>query len=762
MNKKKSRRLLAVLTAWLMVVQMAAPTLVLAEELPEEPEPVMEMETGAAEAEAEAAGVVNTTAVESELEVVVESVEGEQETVPFDLSEPEAATEAGDLREDWQADKDATESSSLELSVQNEAKVAVTASASANTGNNIQVSELPKTETKMVTGEAVAVANAVGVVNTTLVNSELEVGSLVILTPYEGNVVMDPLRLTANEVEGMLRAGSLQLKIDNAGQVVVKASAQATTGGNVQETNASALLETGEAVALSSTAAVVGLTAINAQIVEILVQNLWLWEGMIYNWEYPGSVQAPGELFGLGSAGSIGGCSGECYQDVSIAVENSAQVEVVAEAIANTGGNTQQTTGKATMKTGSAYAGATATAVVNTTLVNSRLSLLHLLLFAPWKGDLIFAYPDLVTTVSAPTEVEEGEAIVYSIAVTNVGHKRAANLAYGYRITNDEHLVGNEERTVQTLGPGEVIEWTVEFDTSGRGGHLVTLSAVAQGTETEVSESNNTARAVTMVRPRSQAESTKKENNQEVPVLRLAGGHNAGGGVYAGDGVRYSWKATNEGPITAHEVLLIQEFYSPAGRLLSQAGGPVGELALNQVKNVSFVMTPSPELLPAEYYTVSYLVARNDDGVETKSNVVELPVRLIARGEGLVSRVAAAEGSGQAEDGEEVLGASMEEEACQECQALPWYLGVAVGSAAYYVASRRRLDGWKVFRWGLTLPLTGYAGLLWVSKDCAQGLVLTESLGIWCRYFLPISYGGYGVIGAIIRKTAPLFAPLKT
>lgn len=73
----------------------------------------------------------------------------------------------------------------VDIEIDNQAEVVTIASASAITGENLQVQEGATGEAKMSTGTAVALANGVTVANTTLINSELEVGTISVVTPWE-------------------------------------------------------------------------------------------------------------------------------------------------------------------------------------------------------------------------------------------------------------------------------------------------------------------------------------------------------------------------------------------------------------------------------------------------------------------------------------------------------------------------------------------------------------------------------------------------
>jgi len=756
-TRKHQQKLAAVLSAWLVVVQAISPGLVLAEELPgemiEEHEPAgarQELVTGDAVAEAISETEIATTAVESEVETSVVNVGGETDVTPFALQEPgeasggvEAAEEL--VSEEASAAAEITGARERGIEVENQTQVEVETVAIADTGHNQQEAE-GEGEQIMETGDAAAVANSVTLVNTTLVNSQLQVGVINVLSAWDGDVILDPLEEGGELVWG---AGIAGLTINNEGTVEIITEASATTGGNSQAGGEEQSLTTGAAMALASSYTQSGLTMTNAQLLQILGENLWMWTGKIYNWEYPGSVSDPSDLWG--QTGQEQGCT-DCA--TRIGVNNQTEVTVVTRAEASTGGNSQVGATTQTMQTGNALAAATSTTLVNTTLINSKLTLLHLMLFDEWSGNLVFAYPDLEVKATAPEQVQEGEEISYTVTVTNLGQKKAVGVSWDYLVTNDEHEVDKGGAEKGELLPGESLSATVGIGTEGRGGHTVKLVAQASGTNTESSASNNWVEVTTLVvaREATQEEEDQEPGEPEETTLALSGQNNAGEGVYLGDGVRYEFIAENLGPVRAMEIMLTQAFYTPEGELISEVKGLVGELALNERARIDFVMTPKPPLTAGSYYTISYLTGKSDQGVELVSNGVINQIPILARLTGqLVGQVQAAEGprsDANADVAGEVLGA---DNSCQDCQAWPWYWGVGLGSLAYFWVSRKRKGFGQIVRWGLTIPLTGYAGVLWQHPDCRQGLVLLASLGIWCRWYLPIAYGLYGLTGLVSR-----------
>lgn len=233
------------------------------EEAPEETANAeLEMDTGTAVAVAESVGVVNTTLVESEIEVATEVVkETEGDMVPFAM-EKEATNSA----------EPESNEGGVNIEIDNQAEVVTIASASAITGENLQVQEGATGEAKMSTGTAVALANGVTVANTTLINSELEVGTISVVTPWEGDLILEQMKGENGSFFKLIGG----IDISNSGEVYSETTAEAITGENVQQASGSAVMETGDGVALASNKTVVNTTLIGVDVFELLIENLFL------------------------------------------------------------------------------------------------------------------------------------------------------------------------------------------------------------------------------------------------------------------------------------------------------------------------------------------------------------------------------------------------------------------------------------------------------------------------------------------------------
>lgn len=692
----------------------------------------LEMETGTAVAVAESVGVVNTTLVESEIEVATEVVkETEGDIVPF-VMEKEATNSA-----EPESNEGGNEEG-VDIEIDNQAEVVTIASASAITGENLQVQEGATGEAKMSTGTAVALANGVTVANTTLINSELEVGTISVVTPWEGDLILE--QMSGEEGSFFKLIGGID--ISNTGEVYSETTAEAVTGENVQQASGSATMETGNGVALASNKTMVNTTLIGVDVFELLVENLFLWSGGIRNWEHAGSWTDP--LTMLAGAGK-GECEADgCINEVEI--ENEAKVTTVAQATAVSGGNTQVTNGDASMVTGPAYAGASTTNIVNTTLIDSRYRVLQMLLFSPWKGDLVFAYPDLVAGLQVPGEVKAGEILRFKAGVVNEGYKKMVDSKLRVLVSDGTKIVLDQERGVGDLDVNESREEEFELKVDS-GWQKLMVRVEATGSEADENESNNWAEAEVSILEQVDGAGGSGEESEAEASLALTGGNNIGEYVYGGDGVRYQFKVCNEGPSGTNELMMIQRFFNQDGVWLGEMELPLGELESGKCRNVNFVFTVPP--VAGEYYTETVVKGMAGGRTEIFSNTINDPLPVRGRLASLiVSEAAAQEGSilGGSED--MVLGDQDSASVCANCNPWPWYGLSVVLSLSYYWLNSKKKDMRRRYGLGMAAPLLAYGGLWLSNAGCRDGLLLLSKSGLWCRWFLVMALVMYGAIMA--------------
>lgn len=738
---KKIKKIFVLLIILTITLNPLVFAVALAEEAVLTTEPAVSVSTAVSE--------TNTTSQDSSIDTEVVVIDSQTEPVvtPFPLSSPTLTPSATpslsptpDPSTSPIPSPTPSPSPSGSITVENQATSETQSAASSDTGQNDQETT---GDGAVTTGDAVALATATSLTNTTLIDSIIQVGVIAILSGWNGDIVIDP----PAQNQGSTGGATTVAVTNSATSVETETIASVSTGDNSQIASGSANMETGEAIALTQSNVVVNTTLVGADIFTLNPSNLWLWTGSILNWEGPGSINDPSAISNISST-----VQGECNQgcETDLSVINEAEVKTSAIASASTGDNTQIASGSAEMTTGNAYAGAVSTVIVNTTLVNSRYRLLSLLLFSPWSGNLIFAYPDLQVMASAPAQVYEGEQIPYNVTIKNRGYAKASKIDLLKKITNSEQLVYEHQENWDSIGPGESIVSTFSFPTDGRGGHTIRLAATATNGSLEESSANNAATTSTIVLSRPSNSSGTGADSTEVPTLRLSSLTNINEFVYPGDGVTFDLTIVNDGPISARNLRLTQIFYSPSGTAISTFQGKIGELSLNQRKTIRFVMALGSTLPAGTYHTEAYVYGESEHGAATNSNTVSNILKLKLKS--LITKTipgTVTPALAMTPEDTRVLGAAIASSdpiRCNQCTSFPWYIAITLGSMIYYTTTFRHKNYAQSMRFGLALPLSAYVGLLMSNPGCSHGISMLSGAASACQWFLPIAIAIYLVI----------------
>lgn len=607
------------------------------------------METGDAVAVAESAVLTNSNVINSEMEVASANVTEEEGDIIVDLEEEEASSEADLVKE-------------TEIEIKNEAEAEVTTTATANTGGNSQETELGDGEeasesATMTTGDAVAVASSTVLTNTNLIESQLEVLLINLMTEYEGNIVLPSLEELMADIEGEA-VGELNVKVENEAEVKTETTTKANSGENEQKTGDEAEMETGSATAVSNSYSLTNTTLINTLLFDLWINNAGSWMGQIYNWMEPGSVMEAAErLF------YMSGTTETNKDSLKVEIENEAEVEVTTTATANTGGNSQKTDGEASMTTGNAYAISNTTTITNTNLINSSLFIGGINILDGWSGNLIFAYPDLVAEVTAPTEVVEGETINYQIRVKNNGYASDTGVAGSYTIMEGGDGLNSGSDDWGTIPLRSEVNGGLNQSTDGLAGKTVVMRYEVSGEKTEERLTNNWVEVETRVVARNGdgGDNDGSDEETDAPVLQITAKNNVEDFVYAGDIVTYDVTITNTGPTFAKKVILIQTFHPPSGEELSGFEVEVGDLDIGESKEVTFQIQVFDTTESGDYYTISWAKGYSVTDESVDSNKVNNPIKVVARGglvAGIMNEVApdVLASSGQIGETDQVLG----------------------------------------------------------------------------------------------------------
>jgi len=400
------------------------------EEVPPKEETITVVETGDAVAVSDTTNEVNTNVTDTEAEdggagtttpeiIVPEedpSTDAQDEgmattTPPVIVPEEEVATTTPSVIGTENEEEAASSTPPTDITIENEndAEVDNIEGIDAETGENEANNN---SNTIIETGDAIAVANVINVVNTNIVNSD---GFLVFLSNLFGTEGLYDLRkwfVDGGEGGGCdLEAcdGSnttLNVNNDNNATINNTVVVRSSTGGNESNNNdGSAVIVTGNAYAAANV-----INVANTNIVDstYLLLNLNNFGDLSENLVLP-SRNFFERVFNRGSS--------VAQRGTSVVNNNRANIENRIGVVADTGGNEANGNGGiSSILTGDVNSSASVTNVVNTNILNTDSFNLLIRVHGNWTGS-IFGLPDGINWERTPfgvrlfnnPEIEDGE-----------------------------------------------------------------------------------------------------------------------------------------------------------------------------------------------------------------------------------------------------------------------------------------------------------------------------------------------------------------
>lgn len=629
---------------------------------------------------------------------------------------------------------DATESGLIVASVENTATLDNTVAATANTGDNASNGG---TDTTIQTGNAYAAANAVNLVNTTVVDSTALFGIINIFGQQSSDIVLPRPEFfsPSGEEDGPLT----YLQLDNSAYVLDTTAAYANTGLNTASLlGGSNSIQTGQAIALSNTLMLVNFTLVDGSWYSLIINNLGGWSGNILGWSTPDTTQeatvgsaaltadAPEEE----SQGGYGG--GSSNSNVVFHGENDANVQNTVTASANTGLNTVvQEGGTSVIQTGVAKSVANLVNLVNTTIMQSRFFMSIINIFGEWTGNVVFAYPNLVVGITQDhDQVQTGGTLVYTIHYGNTGNDIARNVYLeitcpeGFEVGDPsvapashegQHLAWN----IGSLQPGEEgsidipvhIPEDYEFSSpqaagfrllpqayaaENERGAVVDTHAAIDTEDTDADTSDNSITVATYVyqpmeeqdEQPSEQQDTQSEDHR-LPTLTLSAANNVSDFVYPGDTVSFELKIRNESDVASYNTRVSHKLYTERGEFLGNLEYSLGTVEPGKGGTLSFglVIPNSGTARNGVYRTISVVSGYGPGGEQVSSPEAVTEFNVHVKPVTLVPTV-------EAQEPAEVLGVSTSDPVCDdqpvdEKDVLPYILLFLISS--YMLIRRMRL-----------------------------------------------------------------------
>lgn len=352
----------------------------------------------------------------------------------------------------------------------------VTNDNSASVTNNVDVLAMSGGNTitgagtsTITTGDAVAAANVLNVVNTNLTNSQYLLLVLNNFTQMQGDLVLPGKSFFENffSNNGGDTAGNISVANANSASIGNNATTVAATGDNTVAGASSSTISTGEAATVTNTVNEVNQNSTGGTRVYLLINVPGTWAGNVFSappglkWE-----QTPDGLLLTESSAPQGfdGCAdcGNSDAPSTIANANSANVQNNIQVFALTGSNEIDANGgSGGISTGNAVAATNVVNLVNTNIVGQNVLFAIINVLGNWQGNLAFGQPDLWTGLQAKLDnnpLVEGNLIHYTVTVKNNGTADATNVVV--RTADSDPYVTVTDAGGGTMD-GDSVSWTI-------------------------------------------------------------------------------------------------------------------------------------------------------------------------------------------------------------------------------------------------------------------------------------------------------------
>lgn len=571
----------------------------------------VKIDTGNSKAWANVVNLINANIVGSDFAVIALDVVGDSD-------------DEIDLNKVWQDILALDESGSLtygeEISLNNlrltilninQAELTNDVNVTAATGGNT-VADSGNAEVR--SGDAVAAANLVNVVNANILGGKFVIGMINILGNYRGNII-----LPRKELFGTGKGGARLLAWVNQNEAVVEnnAAAEANTGGNSSEGSGNLTTTTGDATAVANVFSVTNTDIMANNWMFLLFNNLGEWEGKIVNWDSPGAeTQA-----GTGSTILQMGLLDTEDEEAGTIVENRnvAVVKNQITATADSGNNSViNSNGDVTIVTGRARAVANIFNLVNTNVFGSRWLWGTINILGKWVGHTIFAYPDVAVTISADEALTEPNGEVgFTVNYRNMGYDLAKGVRLSLSLPPGWEALGDIGWDLGDLPRGGNGEVSARARASSAEG-AVSVSASVSTSDPESDMGNNTATANVSVVAVAEANSGGTDPRQ--PCLEITAKNNVNKFVFPGDTITYEVVVRNRCDVRADNSRLVQKLFSAGGQYIGQMTFGLGRIEAFRSGKLNFGLVVPKKLGGGVFATIARASGEAPNHDEVVSN----------------------------------------------------------------------------------------------------------------------------------------------
>jgi hypothetical protein len=416
---------------------------------------------------------------------------------------------------------------------------------------------------------------------------------------------------------------------DNETIVADTVFAEAATGDDsVSADSGDSDIATGSSLAIADSRTVADVNVVGDRWVYFLFNNFGTWIGEVIDGD---GMFADGNpfMYAVGADTSPVPSEDGSASVVSLSDRNLAVLENRVSASARTGGNAvSDAEGDVSVDTGDATALAGVFNLANVNVVGNDWLFGVFNNFGVWRGNIVFAYPDVAVTIDADRDVVvPGSGASYRVSVVNAGLADAEGLRVSGSFPDG---FGGIPDVPETLHPGEGFFFDVEgtVDDLPSGTILsATVSAETEGVETH-KENNDASDSMTIESVRAEVSEwdffdsdTDADNDgyDDVFVASLELSREDGSGTVVSGGGHVSANITvrNDGDETIRDVAVEDVISDPSGRDIASLFFPVGDLYPGEGAIIEYEILVPIGSDPGSYRTVA--VASGDEAESDRS-----------------------------------------------------------------------------------------------------------------------------------------------
>ncbi len=544
------------------------------------------------------------------------------------------------------------------ISQKNEAEVNNNATVIANSGNNSVDENVG--DVLIVSGNAIALANVINLVNTTLIGSNFLITVINVDGSTLGDIILPSPTMFQNGNNSQV--GGLVFN-ENGALVNNSIQAQSNSGFNNILGGGESNLTSGDAVSSSNNNNWINING-SSDLFLLTINTLGAWNGNIYNWSEPGSVETGGSVTTFSIGGGVGGSGPNFFAVVDL--ENNAVVNNNIVAQADSGNNNiNNNSGSAGIITGNAIALVNLLNIVNTNFWGSNWFYGIINIVGNWNGNAIFAYPDLsIDVLQEKDSVEVGEEFFYTLVVKNEGYEDVFDATVEVNLDDSVEYLGDNSGIGSGID-GNKVRWNIGHIGARKGGSFqIKLRALKNKPTATVSgwklvktawaaedyeeiesimrASVNTNQIESNLLNNSSSTQTKiiiyklfdnsgnvggdsgsedGEKNHNKPEIKITAKNNVNGYVFPNDTVTFEIVIENVGDGDLSEAVLVHEIFDEKGNLWVADEVRIGKIKARKSGTVSFGIEMGVSIQKStNYFSKSRVIGKTDEGDEMSSD----------------------------------------------------------------------------------------------------------------------------------------------